>query len=83
MVADIKDIKELAKKFTPEQIESCITQQIKTGQNVCLTDKSTEKIISELAKVSYIKRLMRKGMTVAEALRELANRIRQVQRGFR
>ena len=44
--ADIGEIKELAKKFTPEQIESCITQQIDTGENICLKTESAEKIIN-------------------------------------
>ncbi|HBR20993.1 MAG TPA: hypothetical protein DD713_00245 [Nitrospiraceae bacterium] len=83
MNTEIREIKALAKKFTPEQIEGCITQQIKTGQNVCLRDKSAEKIINELAKAEYVKRLMKKGMTIADALRELASRMRQMQKGFR
>lgn len=83
MGTDVRDIKELAKKFTPKQIDGCITQQIKTGQNVCLRDNSAEKIINELAKAEYVKRLMKKGMTIADALRELASRMRQVQKGFR
>lgn len=46
---DIKEIKELIKKFSPKQIEGCITQQIETGENICLRDASSEKIIGELA----------------------------------
>jgi phosphoribosyl-ATP pyrophosphohydrolase len=82
MDTDVRDIKELAKKFTPEQIEGCIAQQIETGQNICLRDKSAEKIVNELAKAEYVKRLVKKGMTIADALRELASRMRQVQKGF-
>jgi len=78
MDGSVKEIKELANKFTPEQIEGCITQQIKTGENVCLHDSSTEQIISELSKAEYVKRLVKKGMSLADALRELALRMRQV-----
>ena len=81
MATDIKELKKLAKKFTPEQIEGCITQQIDTGENICLKDQSAEKIINELSGAEYIKRLVDKGMSLADALRELARRMRQAQGG--
>lgn len=81
MGTDIKELKKLAKKFTPEQIEGCITQQIETGENICLKDESAEKIINELSGAEYIKRLVDKGMSLADALRELARRMRQAQGG--
>jgi uncharacterized protein YoaH (UPF0181 family) len=79
MSIDIKEIKEIAKRFSPEQIEGCITQQIDTGENVCLTDESAEKIINELAKAQFIREMMENGMSLADALRELAGRMRQIQ----
>lgn len=79
MAIDLKEIKELSKRFTPEQIEGCITQQLETGENVCLRDESSEKIINELAKARFIRSLMDEGMSLADALRELARRMRQVQ----
>lgn len=81
MATHIKELKKLAKKFTPEQIEGCITQQIETGENICLKDQSAEKIINELSGAEYIKRLVEKGMSLADALRELARRMRQAQGG--
>jgi hypothetical protein len=47
---DIKEIRELAQRFSPGQIEQCIGQQIETGTNFCLRDETKEKIINELAK---------------------------------
>ena len=81
MGTDIKELKKLAKKFTPEQIEGCITQQIETGENICLKDQSAEKIINELSGAEYIKRLVDRGMSLADALRALARRMRQAQGG--
>ena len=81
MGTDIKELKKLARKFTPEQIEGCITQQIETGENICLKDQSAEKIINELSGAEYIKRLVDRGMSLADALRELARRMRQAQGG--
>lgn len=79
MGIDVKEIKELAKKFSPEQIEGCITQQIETGKNICLRNESSEKIIDELSKAEFVKNLMEKGMGLADALRELAGRMRLIQ----
>jgi len=82
MDLDIKEIKELARKFRPEEIEGCITQQLKSGENICLRDESSEKIINELSKAEFVRRLMEKGMGLPDALRELARRMRVVQKGF-
>lgn len=79
---DIRRIREIAKKYTPGQIEGCITEQIETGKNVCLTDAKSEKIINELSKAEVVRELTDQGMDLAGALRELARRIRLVQSGF-
>jgi hypothetical protein len=79
---DIKQIRDIAKKYTPEEIEGCIAQQIETGDNVCLTDANSEKIINELSKAEVIRQLMNEGMSLADALRELARRMRLAQAGF-
>jgi hypothetical protein len=83
MDIDIKEIKELSKRFTPEQIEGCITQQVETGENICLRNESAEKIINELSKAGVIRDLTDEGMSLADALRELARRMRLVQKGFK
>jgi hypothetical protein len=80
---DIKNIREIAKKYTPEQIEGCISKQIETGKNVCLTDATSEKIINELSKAGVVRELMDEGMDLADALRELARRMRLVLSGFK
>ncbi len=82
MDIDIKEIKEVAKKYSPEQIESCITQQVETGENICLEDGVSEKIINELAKAKVVRSFIENGMCLADALRELARKMRLVQKGF-
>jgi hypothetical protein len=79
---DVKQIKEIALKYTAEQIEGCITRQIDTGQNVCLTDLQSEAIINDLSKADLIRELLDKGMSLADSLRELARRMRLIQQGF-
>ena len=76
---DMKQIKDIAKKYTPEKIEGCITQQIETGKNVCLTDANSERIINDLSKAQVVRDFIDTGMTLADALRELARRMRLIQ----
>jgi hypothetical protein len=78
---DIKEIKELSLKFSPDQIEGCITQQMETGENVCLRNADNLEIINELSKAQFIRELTDKGMGLGDALRELARRMRQLQNG--
>ncbi|MCG2722816.1 MAG: hypothetical protein L6290_12515 [Thermodesulfovibrionales bacterium] len=79
---DVKQIRELTKKYTAEQIEGCITQQIDTGQNICLADKKSKTIVNELSKADVVRELLDKGMSLADSLRELARRMRFVLQGF-
>lgn len=78
----IKQIREIAQKFSPEQIEGCISQQMDTGRNICLTDETSEKTINELSKAEVVRDFMDQGMSLADALRELARRMRLAQEGF-
>ncbi|GER93874.1 hypothetical protein A45J_1631 [hot springs metagenome] len=79
----IKEIKELAKKFTPEQIEGCISQQMHEGTNVCDISGTTEQVINDLSKARFVRDLMDKRMSMTDAVRELAKRIRLVQMAFK
>ncbi len=79
---DIRQIREIARKFSPEQIEGCISRQMETGENICLTDETSEKTVNELSKAEVVRDLMDHGMTLADALRELARRMRLVQKGI-
>jgi len=78
----IREIRELARKFTVEQIESCIMQQMQKGENICDKSGPTEYVISELSKAGFVRDLMDKGMSMSDAVRELAKRIRLVQMAF-
>ncbi|WP_029521912.1 hypothetical protein [Persephonella sp. KM09-Lau-8] len=78
---NIKEIKELASKFTPEQLENCILQTIQDGKNECEITGDVEEVVNTLAKAQTVRELMEQGMSQMEAIRELARRIRQVQGG--
>jgi hypothetical protein len=77
---NVREIREIAKKYSPEQIEDCITTQIETGENICVHNEKTDVIINDLSKAGFIREQMDNGMSLADALRELALRMRQVQK---
>lgn len=53
---------------------------METGRNVCLADHEHEKIVGDLAKAAFVKTLMTDdGLSLADALRELAHRMRRIQ----
>ncbi|MBA4348788.1 MAG: hypothetical protein C0415_02225 [Thermodesulfovibrio sp.] len=79
----IKEIRELAGKFKPDEIEQCIAQQISEGTNICYIGGHTEHVVNELSKAEFVRDLMDKGMSMNDAVRELARRIRLVQSGFK
>ncbi|WP_457634604.1 DUF6952 family protein [Persephonella sp.] len=79
---NIKEIKELAKRFTPEEIELCIDQTLKIGKPTlegCEVSGDLMEILNTLAKAETVRELMEQGMTEVEAVRELARRIRKIQ----
>ena len=75
---DTREIKKLVEKYSPEQINACIAQQLEKGENACDIVDETDKVIAELSKAEVIRELMDKGMRFSEALRELARRIRAI-----
>lgn len=83
MSDELKQIRDIAQRYTPEEIESCITQQVESGKNVCLTDERSEKIVNWLSKAGVVKDFMNQGMSLADAVRELARRMRLLQSGFK
>ena len=72
------EIKELVEKYSPQQLETCIMQQLEKGENLCNIVDQTDKVIAELSKAAVVQELMSKGMSFSEALRELGRRIRAV-----
>ncbi len=82
MDTSLKEIKELAKKFTAEELNLCIDQQLKKGKNICDVSGPTIEVLNILSKAEYVKNLMNQGISMTDAVRELAKKIREVQKGF-
>lgn len=79
---NIKEIKEIARRFTSEQIEACIDETLKNGKpqtEGCNPSGDIVEILNTLAKAKTVRELIEKGYTEVEALRELARKIREIQ----
>lgn len=78
----IREVRELARRFSAAQIEGCIQHQLDEGSNPCAPDGSAEEAMSVLAKAEYVRHLMEeRDLSLSEAIRELGRRIRALQQG--
>jgi len=73
-----KELKKLAEKYSLDQLETCIVQQLEKGENACEIVDETDEVITALSKAEVIRELMDQGMKFSEALRELGRRIRAI-----
>ncbi len=78
---DIAEIRGLARKFTPEEIEACITRELKEGENPCTPPGPVDRVVDALAKAEWVRSRVDEGVPLQEAVRELAKKIRGVQKG--
>jgi len=75
----IGEIRELARRYSPDELEDCINRQLAEGSNPCDENGSTEEIINVLAKAEFVRTRTNDGMSLGEAIRELGRRIRAAQ----
>ena len=76
----IREVRELARRFSGTEIEGCIHHQLDAGNNPCAPDESAEQAMAVLAKAEYVRHLMEeRGYSLSGAIRELGRRIREVQ----
>lgn len=73
-----RELKKLAEKYSIEQLETCISQQLEKGENACELVDEEDKVIAELSEATVVRELMNSGMKFSEALRELGRRIRTI-----
>jgi Family of unknown function (DUF6952) len=73
-----QDLRKIVDKYSPEQLETCIRQQLEKGENACEIADEKDEVIASLSKAEVVRELMDQGMTFADALRELGKRIRAV-----
>lgn len=75
----ISEIRDLANRFSSEAIEKCIQLAMENKENPCYSAIELEDAMNVLAKANFVKSQMEQGMSLAEAIRDLGNRIRSVQ----
>jgi cell fate (sporulation/competence/biofilm development) regulator YmcA (YheA/YmcA/DUF963 family) len=73
-----QDLKKIVEKYSAEQLEACIRQQLDKGENACEIVDGTDDAITDLSKAEVVRELMEKGMKFSDALRELGRKIRAV-----
>jgi cell fate (sporulation/competence/biofilm development) regulator YmcA (YheA/YmcA/DUF963 family) len=73
-----QELKKIAEKYSSEQLEACIRQQLDKGENACELVDGSDDVITELSKAEVVRELMEQGMKFSDALRELGRRIRAV-----
>lgn len=73
-----QELKILVEKYSYEQIDACIQQQLAKGANACTRAESTNEVIETLSKAGVVREMMEQGMTFTDALRELGRKIRAV-----
>ncbi|OGW41549.1 MAG: hypothetical protein A2010_05070 [Nitrospirae bacterium GWD2_57_9] len=75
---ETKELKKIVEKYSADQIESCIRQQVDKGENECNVADGSDEVITELSEAEVVRELMDQGKSFSEALRELGRRIREV-----
>ena len=75
---DSRELKKLTEMYSPEELASCIRQQLEKGENQCEIVEQTDEVITALSKAEVVRELMNQGMKFSDALRELGRRIRAV-----
>lgn len=72
------ELKKIVEKYSSEQLEACIRQQLEKGENACEIIEEEDEVITDLSKAEVMRELMDQGMKFSDALRELGRRIRAV-----
>ena len=73
------ELKKIVEKYSSEQLEACIRQQLEKGENACEVIEEADEVITDLSKAEVVRELMeQQGMKFSDALRELGRRIRAV-----
>jgi len=77
-----REVRELAGRFSAEQLERCLTEELDTGGNLCDVNGPTGDVVNTLAEAEFVRDQVDRGVPLPDAIRELAGRMRSVQRHF-
>ena len=76
---NVQAIRQLAEKFSVNELELCVDDQLNNHNNLCYRGSSEEETIDSLSKASYIRQLMDdENLTLNDAIRKLTRTIREL-----
>ena len=76
----MKDIREMAEKYSHSELEACIQQQIEQGSNDCFKGETPDETMAVLSKASFVKKQVEDGKagSVLDGVRQMAASIRSL-----
>ena len=78
---DIKEIRELASKYSVEELDTLIEEMLRTDGPSLQTDSSQADLFNSIVKAESVRKYMDQGMSESEAIRELGRRMRDALGG--
>lgn len=77
----IQHVRELAEKYSRDELEKCIDQQLGEQSNACFAGGDDIETMNVLAKASWIREQLESGAceSLTDAIRKLAASMRNVQ----
>ncbi len=74
-------VRELASRYSHDELEHCITQQLTDGVNPCLAENDPDTVVAILAQASYVSEWVKKGFSLPQGMRALGAQRRQFSGG--
>jgi len=78
-----REIRDLAGRFSAEDLERCLAEELDTGDNRCDVMGPIGEVVNTLAEAEFVRDQVDRGLPLPESIRELAGRMRAVQQGLR
>lgn len=75
---DIKALRELAQKYTVDELNAFVTQLENTGKCDCSQKDDPSDIMSDLLQAIEVRQAVDGGLSVQEAVRDFSKRVRTV-----
>lgn len=73
---DVKEIRELAAKYSFDELERLVEEMLSTEGEALQTDPERSELFNSLVKAESVRKFMDQGMTQGEAIRELGRKMR-------
>ena len=81
MPMDLKEIRDLASRYSVDELDHLVEDMLRTEGAVLQTDPKKAELFNSLVKAETVRKYMDQGMSQNEALRELGRRMRDALSG--